>query len=548
MTGLSARVYACCDSRHGPCRVKDLDVTLLSATQPCWPGGGYLGDGDEDDDCQDYQDYPVDREDDEAVIMQISLLDDFTFSPEGEDDVHSAKSDASIQRTETDPAPSGSSTQSNTGSPAVYSPKSQTDSPSCASTQKAFKFSPLQWRDAAPPCSVKSRFSTDYNCSFGGECGNALYQSRCLAIARIVRMGMRWLIATSLISAGEAIGEFLGHLDVFGPPWKNGPVNDGYRMHHRTRTTGRWYRRSRGWWHASLHESRVQCVLRVSRSPDRATTHRRSYHGSRRVPGEEITFSYGDKLCKEPEYLSEEELRVAIEKKGGDLTSHDGRDSGVDDRLLLSDIGGANEADLSKARTGSEATDVRGGDTDSLNENDVDYAFDSDNISQYAQRTPTDSQQPGVNHLVLGAVSTQSGPVLPQTPDASDSTQLSGGGGGDIEGPLHPRGAATTVNNGGTIPLTEVDRTTPPTQNIICWATPKPTTPAITKRDHANHDQVRRDEAAAAEASRRHERGEARLLCEDVQRQEAPVLAENRRQFEARMEQDRAEACQCHVH
>ncbi|EGZ26543.1 hypothetical protein PHYSODRAFT_470699 [Phytophthora sojae] len=49
---------------------------------------------------------------------------------------------------------------------------------------------------------------------------------------------MRGLVAKEAIPAGEVIGDYLGHIQLFGPPCKNGPVNEGFRMHLKTRTTG----------------------------------------------------------------------------------------------------------------------------------------------------------------------------------------------------------------------------------------------------------------------------------------------------------------------
>ncbi|KAE8987720.1 hypothetical protein PR003_g8960 [Phytophthora rubi] len=84
----------------------------------------------------------------------------------------------------------------------------------------------------------ESRFCCDRNCAFGGMCGNALSESPSLAIARSSRTGMRGLVATASILAGEVLGQYLGHLQLFGPPGRNGTVNDGYRMHLKTRTSG----------------------------------------------------------------------------------------------------------------------------------------------------------------------------------------------------------------------------------------------------------------------------------------------------------------------
>jgi hypothetical protein len=49
---------------------------------------------------------------------------------------------------------------------------------------------------------------------------------------------MRGVTAHESIPAGEIIGEFFGRLDLFGPPCKNGPTHEGYRMLLKTKTTG----------------------------------------------------------------------------------------------------------------------------------------------------------------------------------------------------------------------------------------------------------------------------------------------------------------------
>jgi SET domain-containing protein len=81
-------------------------------------------------------------------------------------------------------------------------------------------------------------FCMDANCSFAGACGKALREHPSLVITRSSVTGMRGLIAKAAIPAGEVLGEYLGHLDLFGPPCRNGPVN-GYRMHLKTRTSGK---------------------------------------------------------------------------------------------------------------------------------------------------------------------------------------------------------------------------------------------------------------------------------------------------------------------
>jgi hypothetical protein len=110
---------------------------------------------------------------------------------------------------------------------------------------------------------------------------------------------MRGITATQAIPAGEIIGEYFGHVQLFGPPCKNGPVNEGYRLHLKTRTTGKKYvgidsleagRKLRMMNHscnpaARFHEVQTGHYLTVV-----AVTIRDVF------PGEEVTVSYGDCL------------------------------------------------------------------------------------------------------------------------------------------------------------------------------------------------------------------------------------------------------------
>ncbi|OWZ06667.1 hypothetical protein PHMEG_00021047 [Phytophthora megakarya] len=50
-------------------------------------------------------------------------------------------------------------------------------------------------------------------------------------------IAQRGVVAKAKISPVEVIGEYVWQLDLFGPPCRNGPPNDGYRMHLKTRTT-----------------------------------------------------------------------------------------------------------------------------------------------------------------------------------------------------------------------------------------------------------------------------------------------------------------------
>ncbi|KAE9194386.1 hypothetical protein PF004_g20738 [Phytophthora fragariae] len=98
------------------------------------------------------------------------------------------------------------------------------------------QFNPRSWK--FPRAAIGSRFCNELNCAFAGACGNALVGSSALAIRRNARTGMRGLVATAAVPAGEVIGEYLGHVQLFGPPCRNAPANEGFKMHLKTRTTG----------------------------------------------------------------------------------------------------------------------------------------------------------------------------------------------------------------------------------------------------------------------------------------------------------------------
>ncbi|KAE9054511.1 hypothetical protein PF006_g33236 [Phytophthora fragariae] len=110
---------------------------------------------------------------------------------------------------------------------------------------------------------------------------------------------MRGLVAKAAIPAGEVIGQYLGNMDLFGPPSKNGPINDGYRMHLRTRSTGNKFvgidaldagGNLRFMNHACNPSARFHEVQTGQRLTVVAVTIRDVY------PGEEVTVSYGNKL------------------------------------------------------------------------------------------------------------------------------------------------------------------------------------------------------------------------------------------------------------
>jgi SET domain-containing protein len=134
---------------------------------------------------------------------------------------------------------------------------------------------------------------------FGGVCGNALKESGSLAIAWSSKTGMRGLVATSFIPAGEVIGQYLGRLELFGAPSKSGPANYGYQMRLKTKTTGIK--------HAGIDALEEGSVLRLmNHSCNLAAKFHEVQTGDRLtvvavtvrpiVAGEEVTVSYGNKL------------------------------------------------------------------------------------------------------------------------------------------------------------------------------------------------------------------------------------------------------------
>ncbi|GMF58687.1 unnamed protein product [Phytophthora fragariaefolia] len=145
----------------------------------------------------------------------------------------------------------------------------------------------------------ENRFCMEANCSFAGCCGNALKEHPSLVLARSCVTGMRGLVTRDDIAAGEVLGEYFGHLDLFGPPCRNGPVNDGFRMHLKTRSTGDKYlgidAKEKGGIlrfmnHACnpcarFHEVQTGAHLTVVAVSVRDVT-----------AGEEVTVSYGDRL------------------------------------------------------------------------------------------------------------------------------------------------------------------------------------------------------------------------------------------------------------
>ncbi|KAG1699715.1 hypothetical protein DVH05_012607 [Phytophthora capsici] len=127
----------------------------------------------------------------------------------------------------------------------------------------------------------ESRFCTVENCAFGGEYGNGLQENPTLEICRNFRNGMRGLVASYAIPAGE------------------GPVNEGYRLHLKTRTTDnkivginalKCGGKLRLMNHLCNPVARFHEVQTGSQLAVVAVTIRDVF------PGEEVTVSYGDRL------------------------------------------------------------------------------------------------------------------------------------------------------------------------------------------------------------------------------------------------------------
>ncbi|EGZ16232.1 hypothetical protein PHYSODRAFT_507033 [Phytophthora sojae] len=115
---------------------------------------------------------------------------------------------------------------------------------------------------------------------------------------------MRGLLASAPIAAGEVLGEYLGHIDLFGPPCRNGPVNDGFRMHLKTRTTGNK--------HLGIDALERGTMLRLMNHACNPTARFHEVQCGTHLTvvavavrdieaGEEVTVSYGDKqwfICR----------------------------------------------------------------------------------------------------------------------------------------------------------------------------------------------------------------------------------------------------------
>ncbi|KAE9281576.1 hypothetical protein PR003_g27643 [Phytophthora rubi] len=145
----------------------------------------------------------------------------------------------------------------------------------------------------------EGRFCMDLNCSFAGKCGNALTEHPALDLCRNIRTGVRGLVAKSAIPAGEMLGQYLGHMQLLGPSCRNAPVNEGYRMYLRTRTTGRKYvgidaLERGGMLRMMNHSCCPTAHFHEVQTREELTVGAVTVHDV--FPGEEVTVSYGDQF------------------------------------------------------------------------------------------------------------------------------------------------------------------------------------------------------------------------------------------------------------
>ncbi|OWZ17430.1 hypothetical protein PHMEG_0008620 [Phytophthora megakarya] len=110
---------------------------------------------------------------------------------------------------------------------------------------------------------------------------------------------MRGLVDSEDIRGGDVIVKYFGHLRLFCPPSKTAPINAGYRLHLKTRTTGSKHvgidafstGSKRRFINCSCEPAtRFHEVQTGSRVTVFAVTVRKIYKG------EKVTVSYGDKL------------------------------------------------------------------------------------------------------------------------------------------------------------------------------------------------------------------------------------------------------------
>ncbi|KAF4130869.1 hypothetical protein GN958_ATG19874, partial [Phytophthora infestans] len=134
-----------------------------------------------------------------------------------------------------------------------------------------------------------NRFCYRGNCSYAGMCGNALRESKRIAICKSSFRGGLGLVATRAIPKDTIIGEYFGKIEVFGPPCANGYRNNGYMLHLKTPAqSGQRYgidAREAGW--PITPEIPVQTGRHLTVA---VATVRDVF------PGDEITVAYGNAL------------------------------------------------------------------------------------------------------------------------------------------------------------------------------------------------------------------------------------------------------------
>ncbi|OWZ13776.1 hypothetical protein PHMEG_00012842 [Phytophthora megakarya] len=81
---------------------------------------------------------------------------------------------------------------------------------------------------------LSSRSYNPTKCSFRERCRNALHII--LAVCKSVDTGLRGVVVTAPITAGEVMGEYLGKMELLGSPHRIQHHNEGYRLLVKSRT------------------------------------------------------------------------------------------------------------------------------------------------------------------------------------------------------------------------------------------------------------------------------------------------------------------------
>lgn len=142
-------------------------------------------------------------------------------------------------------------------------------------------------------------------CSFLGECGNGLVESKSIALVQDTATTSLTILATRLVPKGVVIGQYLGRVTL-APPRGGRVPNRGYRllMHEAPRGAGSW----RMSIDAEVFGSMMRFVNHSCKpnagfhEVSNGTTRTVVVSSSRDIrPGEVITVDYGDDLwfvCK----------------------------------------------------------------------------------------------------------------------------------------------------------------------------------------------------------------------------------------------------------